>query len=865
VSPVRARRRPRGQSRRPAQQHIAPAAHPGRSRALTLTPTRSHPSPRPVYSFGVVLWELLTRQRPYADMDVPVYLLMVNVGNGSLRLPPVPEADASRGLVALVERCLGQAPAERPAFMEILPVLEAEYRAARARIGSSGGGAATPGRSESAAAAPSAAAAAAAAAAAGAPRRGSLELPRAGALAAAAAAAGLRASLDMPRGGLAAPAGSGDLRASLEAPRSFYAGGTRDAATPSPFMAQHHQAQQQLFGPRFDAGSGGRRGGGEGASSGGDPAASPYLQLPDPLIASGLAAGGYGGPLSPLQQQMSNPNPPAARHRLAWQDSVPAAAPSPADLGRMGGGAATPSGGPSGGGSGPHHHGGRRRTLNRARSMPMPRHSSSWLDDEIDAALGAAAGAGDGSLASTADGGGGGGGEAGGGALGVCSGQWAVGWTDSNAGSDAASALDGGFSGWASPRAGAGAHHQQQHWAAAPAPWPGAPSPRAWQGQQQQPRTPGAVSPFAVGSPSQGSMMVMAMIGAAAAAQAAAAAARLPSLTLPLGAERDRSATPGSGAGGGGSGLPSPAPAFSALSGGGGGSGARLASPVYAPAPRGLGHAGSSAAPRGELPPLQVLQIGESSGAACLDAFGSPRATAGAPPPLGGAPNSAAMLLQRHDSVGRSRSPTASPRAGAAGVSPFQQYSRLPSPDCSGGGGGGGASGGGGGGGGAAAFHRHASSRLSVQGSYELPPPTWQGGTDAAGGGGGGPAAAPPPSGACTPPRQLLVPTKRHSLLRHESGREPPSGPASSAAPRGQSPFAMVPDNAAASATRVCGFNSPSTPRSPQAAPARLRLQQGPGAPPAAAAAAGDSAEQAVGSPTVRAGPLPSPFALMQQ
>lgn len=50
-----------------------------------------------VYSFGVVLWELLLRQRPYSDAEVPVFLLMVNIGNGTLTLPEVPVESATTG------------------------------------------------------------------------------------------------------------------------------------------------------------------------------------------------------------------------------------------------------------------------------------------------------------------------------------------------------------------------------------------------------------------------------------------------------------------------------------------------------------------------------------------------------------------------------------------------------------------------------------------------------------------------------------------------------------------------------------------------------------------------------------------------
>eukprot|EP00878_Enallax_costatus_P027006 GHUV01029026.1.p2 GENE.GHUV01029026.1~~GHUV01029026.1.p2 ORF type:complete len:156 (-),score=67.16 GHUV01029026.1:27-494(-) len=86
-----------------------------------------------VYSFGVVLWELLLRQRPYSDHDVPVFLLMVNIGNGSLNLPDVPAEAATPRLCELVDRCLAFSAADRPDFKEVLQVLEAEYRALRAQ------------------------------------------------------------------------------------------------------------------------------------------------------------------------------------------------------------------------------------------------------------------------------------------------------------------------------------------------------------------------------------------------------------------------------------------------------------------------------------------------------------------------------------------------------------------------------------------------------------------------------------------------------------------------------------------------------------------------------------------------------------
>jgi hypothetical protein len=72
-----------------------------------------------------------------------VYILMMAVGAGSMRLPPVREEVASPGLVRLVERCMAWQPTDRPSFREILHALENEYKTARGKAAgvADGGGA----------------------------------------------------------------------------------------------------------------------------------------------------------------------------------------------------------------------------------------------------------------------------------------------------------------------------------------------------------------------------------------------------------------------------------------------------------------------------------------------------------------------------------------------------------------------------------------------------------------------------------------------------------------------------------------------------------------------------------------------------
>lgn len=81
-----------------------------------------------VFSFGVVLWELLTCKVPYADMT-PLQAA-VGVVQKCLRPPIPPECPPE--LAAIMEACWGASPAHRPAFRDLTPRLQALLDALKA-------------------------------------------------------------------------------------------------------------------------------------------------------------------------------------------------------------------------------------------------------------------------------------------------------------------------------------------------------------------------------------------------------------------------------------------------------------------------------------------------------------------------------------------------------------------------------------------------------------------------------------------------------------------------------------------------------------------------------------------------------------
>lgn len=76
-----------------------------------------------VFSFGIVLWELLTGEEPYRDMHHGA--IIGGIVNNTLR-PTIP-AWCDPAWRALMERCWAQDQKARPSFKEISDELRAMY------------------------------------------------------------------------------------------------------------------------------------------------------------------------------------------------------------------------------------------------------------------------------------------------------------------------------------------------------------------------------------------------------------------------------------------------------------------------------------------------------------------------------------------------------------------------------------------------------------------------------------------------------------------------------------------------------------------------------------------------------------------
>ncbi|XP_054718027.1 mitogen-activated protein kinase kinase kinase 13-like [Uloborus diversus] len=77
-----------------------------------------------VWSFGVVLWELLTREIPYKDVDSSA--IIWGVGNNSLHLP-VPDS-CPEAFRILLKQCWSSKPRNRPSFHHILLYMDTAAR-----------------------------------------------------------------------------------------------------------------------------------------------------------------------------------------------------------------------------------------------------------------------------------------------------------------------------------------------------------------------------------------------------------------------------------------------------------------------------------------------------------------------------------------------------------------------------------------------------------------------------------------------------------------------------------------------------------------------------------------------------------------
>ena len=74
-----------------------------------------------MYAFGIIIWEILTREEPYADKEM--MQIVLEVVNNGLR-PHVNNALLTHPLYPLMTDCWHQLPDRRPNFKAILERLD---------------------------------------------------------------------------------------------------------------------------------------------------------------------------------------------------------------------------------------------------------------------------------------------------------------------------------------------------------------------------------------------------------------------------------------------------------------------------------------------------------------------------------------------------------------------------------------------------------------------------------------------------------------------------------------------------------------------------------------------------------------------
>ena len=84
-----------------------------------------------VFSFGVVLWELMTLQKPWLGLSALQVLGAVGVQNRTLEVP----ASVPKEVANIIESCFHMEPTLRPSFGELLntfkPLVKSIARSAR--------------------------------------------------------------------------------------------------------------------------------------------------------------------------------------------------------------------------------------------------------------------------------------------------------------------------------------------------------------------------------------------------------------------------------------------------------------------------------------------------------------------------------------------------------------------------------------------------------------------------------------------------------------------------------------------------------------------------------------------------------------